>query len=259
MTRNVLATPNGLLISSSSQTTTKTKATWDPRWAEVDTESGFLEFTRIDETGATVPGTSSFCIGNLDNGAIYYMNVDTDGNTSTMYRRRLTGGNIGPAEQIWSLTGVVSVISTRINAENGAAVFFLTDGTQRRAIIMPSIDEYTDKATTIDLTGLPAGGPSSSALFSHANHWINDSILIRDKIYDSNGYVRTLPDNFLVAPSDVVSWNGNSEDGYFLVRFNVNLVDLFHFHEYNWSNNTVSTAIFPPFNRSSTPIWSLRR
>jgi hypothetical protein len=206
---------------------------WDPRWANIDLDAGYTEFTYTDDNDVAITPNPYLmpvaCTGSRQNGAVYYF---SDAVPYRLYKKTITNGVVGNAEVVRDFTllgdstprhGYLS-----INEETGAAFY----GTYQSwaGYLSPSIETPPTITTPNNLW--------SSNHHIHAP-WINNKILIGNRLYDGNNlsYV-TVP---VLGMASAHTMTGDAQGGIFIQQgFIANPSTVY---SYDMANNTL-TSLF---------------
>jgi hypothetical protein len=155
-----------------SADTTENLTQWHPRWAKIDIDAGYTEFTYTDELGASVSPAIAYqpvaCVGNRQNGIIYYFA------SSTMFRKVITNGVVGNAEKLWVHSNN-TIGNLSINEETGAV--FMADSNSWLSKIVFSIETADTVAWQSSLHHMWQ---------SPFPCWIQNKLLSSSRLYDGS-------------------------------------------------------------------------
>ena len=144
---------------------------WHPRWAKIDVDAGYTEFTYTDELGASVSPVIAdqtvACIGNRQNGIIYYFA------SGAMFRKVISNGVVGNAEKLWDSS--IAVRNLSINEETGAV--FMANDNQWSSKIVSSIETADSVSWQTDLHHLWQ---------SPFPCWVQNKLLASNRLYDGS-------------------------------------------------------------------------
>ena len=161
---------------------------WNPRWAKINLDAGYTQFTYLDETQAVIsPPISNMavaCIGDRRDGAIYYA-VGLN-----MYRRRILNFIPQPAELLWTDQPIEATthvgLQLAINEETGACSFQYLPTGQWRSKVAPSVERAMEVNSVTTLVGIG---------YHNGTLWVNNKVLHGNRLYDGTNTAsyQTLP------------------------------------------------------------------